>query len=107
ASMPRDGPAAVTVLWAGARSSGSSRRTMRGNSVMDNLELEIKQLIVTVLKLEGLQPVAIDSVEPLFVEGLGLDSIDALELGVAIRKKYSVTFDAGKEDVRRHCLNVA
>ena len=79
---------------------------MRGNSVMDDLEFEIKQLIVTVLKLEGLQPVAIDSVEPLFVEGLGLDSIDALELGVAIRKKYSVTFDAEKEDVKRHFLNV-
>jgi len=73
---------------------------------MNDLELEIKQLIVKVLKLEGLQPAAIDSVEPLFVEGLGLDSIDALELGVAIRKKYSVTFDAVKEDVKRHFLNV-
>jgi acyl carrier protein len=73
---------------------------------MNDLELEIKQLIVKVLKLEGLQPAAIDSVEPLFVEGLGLDSIDALELGVAIRKKYSVTFDAVKEDVKHHFLNV-
>jgi len=73
---------------------------------MNDLELEIKQLIVKVLKLEGLQPAAIDSIEPLFVEGLGLDSIDALELGVAIRKKYSVTFDAVKEDVKRHFLNV-
>jgi acyl carrier protein len=73
---------------------------------MDDLELEIKQLIVTVLKLEGLQPASIDSVEPLFVEGLGLDSIDALELGVAIRKKYSLAFDAAKEDLKRHFLNV-
>ena len=73
---------------------------------MDDLELEIKQLIVTVLKLEGLQPASIDSIEPLFVEGLGLDSIDALELGVAIRKKYSVAFDAVKEDLKRHFLNV-
>jgi acyl carrier protein len=73
---------------------------------MDDLELEIKQLIVTVLRLEGLQPASIDSVEPLFVEGLGLDSIDALELGVAIRKKYTVAFDAPKEDVKRHFLNV-
>jgi acyl carrier protein len=73
---------------------------------MDDLELEIKKLIVTALKLEGLQPAAIDSVEPLFVEGLGLDSIDALELGVAIRKKYCVTFDAAKDDVKRYFLNV-
>ena len=73
---------------------------------MDDLELEIKQLIVRVLKLEGLQPASIDSVEPLFVEGLGLDSIDALELGVAIRKKYGVAFDAAKEDLKRHFLNV-
>jgi acyl carrier protein len=73
---------------------------------MDDLEFEIKQLIVTVLKLEGLQPASIDSVAPLFVEGLGLDSIDALELGVAIRKKYSVAFDAAKDDMKRHFLNV-
>ena len=73
---------------------------------MNDLELEIKQLIVKVLKLEGLQPAAIDSVEPLFIEGLGLDSIDALELGVAIRKKYRVTFDGVKEDLKRHFLNV-
>src|SRR5215467_4880589 len=106
ASTPREGSVATTVLWPRASSSASSRPIMRDNSVMDDLELEIKQLIVTVLKLDGLQPVAIDSVEPLFVEGLGLDSIDALELGVAIRKKYSVTFDAEKEDVKRHFLNV-
>ena len=73
---------------------------------MDDLEQEIKRLIVTVLKLEGLDPSTIDSVEPLFVEGLGLDSIDALELGVAIRKKYGVTFETGDEDVKRHFLNV-
>ena len=73
---------------------------------MHDLELEIKQLIVAVLKLEGLRPAAIDSVEPLFIEGLGLDSIDALELGVAIRKKYRVTFDGVKEDLKRHFLNV-
>jgi acyl carrier protein len=73
---------------------------------MNDLEQEIKDLIVTVLKLEGLEPASIDSVEPLFVEGLGLDSIDALELGVAIRKRYGVTFDAADEDVKRHFLNV-
>ena len=73
---------------------------------MDDLELEIKNMIVSVLKLEGLEPATINSVEPLFGDGLGLDSIDALELGVAIRKKYGVTFDKADENVKRHFLNV-
>ena len=73
---------------------------------MDDLEQEIKQLIVSVLKLEGLDPASIDSVEPLFVDGLGLDSIDALELGVAIRKRYGVTFDTVNDDVKHHFLNI-
>ena len=73
---------------------------------MNDLEQEIKQLIVSVLKLEGLDPASIDSVEPLFVDGLGLDSIDALELGVAIRKKFGVTFDKAGDDVKRHFKNV-
>jgi len=54
---------------------------------MDALETEIKILIVEALKLEDLVPGAIASDEPLFVDGLGLDSIDALELGVALRKR--------------------
>ena len=41
----------------------------------------------------------IDSNDALFNDGLGLDSIDALELGLAIRKKYNVNIDADKEDV--------
>ena len=55
---------------------------------MAELELEIKQLIIDTLMLEDIKPEDIDSAEPLFVEGLGLDSIDALELGVALQKKY-------------------
>jgi acyl carrier protein len=73
---------------------------------MDDLEQEIKELIVAVLRLEGLEPASIDSVEPLFVEGLGLDSIDALELGLAIRKKYQITFDTANEDFKQHFLSV-
>jgi acyl carrier protein len=57
---------------------------------MEKLEQEIKELIVSSLQLEDVKPENIDSEAPLFVEGLGLDSIDALELAMAIRKKYGV-----------------
>lgn len=52
---------------------------------MQDLHLEIKQLIIDSLNLEGLTPDDIDSQAPLFGDGLGLDSIDALELGLAIK----------------------
>ncbi len=51
------------------------------------LEQEVKQLIIDVLQLEDVSVADIDSAAPLFVEGLGLDSIDALELGVALQKR--------------------
>jgi acyl carrier protein len=63
------------------------------------MENELKQLIITSLDLEDLTVEEIDDQEALFNEGLGLDSIDALELGLAIRKKYDVRFDAEKDDV--------
>ena len=66
---------------------------------MSSLENELKQLIIDSLDLEDLSIDEIDSQETLFNEGLGLDSIDALELGLAIRKKYDVRIDAEKDDV--------
>lgn len=57
---------------------------------MEDLELDIKRLIIQSLNLEGVTPESIDSTAPLFVEGLGLDSIDALELAMALRQKYGV-----------------
>ena len=73
---------------------------------MDELEAEIKQLIVEALKLEDLTPDAIDSDEPLFVDGLGLDSIDALELGVALRKHYGIRIESVTEEVKAHFASV-
>jgi acyl carrier protein len=73
---------------------------------MDELEREIKELIVDALMLEGISPGDIDSDEPLFVDGLGLDSIDALELGVAIRKKYGIRIEAATEEIKAHFRNV-
>lgn len=50
----------------------------------------IKKLIVEALRLEGLEPGSIDDSAPLFGDGLGLDSIDALELVVALEKEFSI-----------------
>jgi acyl carrier protein len=73
---------------------------------MPNDNDEIKQLIIDVLQLEDIAPNDIDSDAPLFVDGLGLDSIDALELGVAIQKRYGITLPADSEDTRRHFASV-
>lgn len=66
-----------------------------------DLELEIKQLVVNALNLEDVSPENIDSRQPLFVEGLGLDSIDALELAVALSKKYRVKIEGQAMDYRQ------
>lgn len=73
---------------------------------METLENEIKLLIVESLKLEDVSPDEIDSAEPLFVEGLGLDSIDALELGVALHKKYGIRIQSVNEEIKVHFRNV-
>lgn len=70
------------------------------------LEQEVKQLIIDVLQLEDISVADIDSAAPLFVEGLGLDSIDALELGVALQKRYGISLSADAEDTRRHFASV-
>jgi acyl carrier protein len=70
------------------------RRTVcrKTNNMPEPLELhtEIKELIVEVLMLEDIVASDIDSGEPLFIEGLGLDSIDALELAMGLEEKYGV-----------------
>ncbi len=68
---------------------------------MPDLEQEIKELIVDALMLEDVTPAQIDSEAPLFVEGLGLDSIDALELAMAIDKKFGVRIRADDEQNRQ------
>ena len=68
---------------------------------MDNtLISELQHLIVEALALEDVQPEEIDLDEQLFGEGLGLDSIDALELGLALKKRYGVTLTAESEESR-------
>lgn len=74
---------------------------------MNNLEIELKHLIIDTLALEDMSIEDIDSNAPLFVDGLGLDSIDALELGVAIQKKYQVKLDASNSQNKEHFSSVA
>ncbi len=74
---------------------------------MNDTEQAIKELIIEVLNLEDVAPDDIDSAAPLFGDGMGLDSIDALELGVAIRRKYDVELDVNSEEIREHFASVA
>ena len=67
---------------------------------MEELKLELKNRIIEVLNLEDVQPEDIDNDAPLFGEGLGLDSIDALELIVMMEKNYGIKIKdsaAGKD----------
>ena len=73
---------------------------------MQSLENEIKQLIIDSLQLEDMAPEDIDPDAALFIEGLGLDSIDALELGVALQKRYGISLSADSEETRRHFKSV-
>lgn len=73
---------------------------------MDNLENELKEFIVSTLALEDVSPEEIEDDTILFGDGLGLDSVDALELGVAIQKKYGVKISAKSEETRTHFTNV-
>ncbi|KPZ60675.1 Acyl carrier protein [Pseudoalteromonas sp. P1-13-1a] len=73
---------------------------------MSNLSTEIKQLIIETLDLEDIEASDINDEEALFVDGLGLDSIDALELGVAIKKAYDVKIDGNTDDSKKHFYSV-
>lgn len=73
---------------------------------MDALDREIKELIIESLALEDITTDDIDSTAPLFVDGLGLDSIDALELGLALQKRFGVQLSVDAVDNRRHFASV-
>ncbi len=73
---------------------------------MNDLHNEIKQMIIDSLELEDIELDDIDSHEPLFVDGLGLDSIDALEIGLALQKRYGIKLKADSEETRQHFASV-
>ena len=71
-----------------------------------DLEQELKKLIVEALVLQDVTADQIESEAPLFVEGLGLDSIDALELAMAVEHRWGVKFGADDEENRRTFASV-
>ncbi len=73
---------------------------------MSEMELRIKELIITSLDLEDITPADIITSESLFDEGLGLDSIDALELGMAMQLEFGVSIDAEDEGTKEHFRSV-
>ena len=70
------------------------------------LETELKRLIVETLMLEDIGPGDIDSDAPLFNEGLGLDSIDSLDLAMALEDRYGVRTEDDSSENRRHFASV-
>ncbi|WP_247306759.1 phosphopantetheine-binding protein [Ralstonia pseudosolanacearum] len=74
---------------------------------MDSLKLEIKRLLIETLDLEDMTPADIDDDAPLFdTNGIGLDSIDALEIGIALRKQYQLTIAADDQRTREYFRSV-
>ncbi len=70
-------------------------------SVQTPAERELAELLVESLNLDGVDPAEIDPEAPLFNAGLGLDSIDALELALAISRKYGFQLRSDNEDNKR------
>ena len=75
---------------------------------MDTLHRELKVFIIETMNLEDISPEEIGDDTLLFAdEGLGLDSIDALELVLALKKKYGIALEANDEASRAHLRSVA
>ncbi len=74
---------------------------------MNQLELELKTLVIESLGLEDITPEDIDREAPLFGDGLGLDSVDALELGLALQKRYAIAIDPETRNMREHFASIA
>ena len=73
---------------------------------MSDLHLEVKQMIIDVLALEDVSAADIDDAAPLFGDGLGLDSIDALELGLALKKRYNIKLNQDSAETKQHFSSV-
>lgn len=71
------------------------------------LEDEIRQIILTNVEVDGLTAADLPSDAQLFGGGVGLDSIDALEIGAALRRKYQVKFKANSDENRVHFRTIA
>lgn len=68
---------------------------------LEETDQKVKEIIVSSLDLEDVSPSDIDTEAPLFGEGLGLDSIDALELGMAIKREFGISFSKDPAENKR------
>lgn len=73
---------------------------------MSSRHIEVKQMIIDALELEDVEIDEIVDGDPLFIEGLGLDSIDALELGLALQKRYGIKLKSDSEQTKAHFRSV-
>lgn len=64
---------------------------------MEDFKITLKQQIIDSLNLQGMKPADIDDNAPLFGEGLGLDSIDSLELMVLLERNYGIKIEDARE----------
>jgi acyl carrier protein len=72
-----------------------------------DLENEIRDVILSSIDVEGLTAEDLPAEETLFGDGVGLDSIDALEIGAALRKKYQVKFKTNADENRAHFRSIS
>ena len=75
-----------------------SYRKMSDEMNREQIENKLKEIVVTALNLEDITVADIETDVPLFGEGLGLDSIDALELGMAVKKEFGIAFSSNPAD---------
>lgn len=75
--------------------------------MMSSIADDLKAMIIEVLALEDIQAADIEDDMPLFGDGLGLDSIDALELGLALKKRYNIHLNAENEDTKQHFRSIS
>lgn len=73
----------------------------------NELILKVKKMIVETLNLEDLEPEDIDTDAPLFGDGLGLDSIDALELGLGLKSVFGITISQDDPNIKQYFASVA
>lgn len=72
-----------------------------------DLEEEIRQIVLSSVEVDGLTAEDLAADVPLFGEGVGLDSIDALEIGAALRRRYQVKFKANSDENRAHFRSIS
>ncbi|MCK9183088.1 MAG: phosphopantetheine-binding protein [Fibrobacteraceae bacterium] len=73
---------------------------------MADLKTRLKEVLISSLELEDITPADIKDDAPIFGKGLGLDSIDALELGIAIKEKFGVSFAVANAETRKHFASI-